>query len=121
MVDLCQLEVEQELDSNSLRPLLENSDATWDKPVLMSHGPGNFAIRQGVWRLIHYADGSEELYNIAKDPQELTNLSNNPAFSTAAEILRAALPQDWKYVVEPRFKLFAEYFSKPAAPKKTQP
>ena len=39
----------------------------WEKPVLMSDGPGNFAVRQCQWRLIHYADGSEEPYNLKAD------------------------------------------------------
>ena len=41
----------------------------------MSHGPGNFAVRKGRWRLIHYADGSEELYDMKLDPAEFVNLA----------------------------------------------
>ena len=88
----------------------------------MSHGPGNFAVRQGPWRLIHYADGSEELYNINKDPQELTNLATQLEFLTTIKTLRAALPKSWRYLLGPRFKLFTDYFAKPpAATKKRNP
>ncbi len=121
LVDLCQLKMEQQLDGSSLKPLLENTEAAWTKPVLMSHGPGNFAVRQGPWRLIHYANGSEELYNISKDPQELTNLATHPEFSPTIKTLRAAIPQNWRYILGPRFKLFADHFAKPPAPTKTQP
>lgn len=120
LADLCQLKVEQQLDGHSLKPLLENTGIAWAKPVLMSHGPGNFAVRQGPWRLIHYADGSEELYNLSKDPQEFTNLASNPEFLPTIETLRAALPKNWRYVLGPRFKLFGEHFSKPPASTKTQ-
>ena len=121
LVDLCQLKVEQPLDGNSLKPLLGNSETTWTKPALMSHGPGNFAIRQGPWRLIHYADGTEELYNIDKDPQEFTNLANQPEFATTIETLRTSIPKDWKYLLGPRFKQFADHFSEPPTSEKPQP
>lgn len=120
LVDLCQLEVEPQLDGNSLRPLLENTDPDWDKPVIMSHGPGNFAVRQGAWRLIHYADATEELYNIIEDPKEFTNLATDPEFAAVVQELRSALPQQWKYLLGPRFKKFSEYFAESPVSNKTK-
>ncbi|MFK7790403.1 MAG: sulfatase, partial [Phycisphaeraceae bacterium] len=62
LADLCGLKVEQPLDGDSLAPLMQTDAPDWDRPVIMSHGPGNFAVRHDRWRLIKYADGSEELY-----------------------------------------------------------
>lgn len=119
LVDLCGLEVAQELDGHSVRPLLEGSAATWDKPVIMSHGPGNFAIRKGTWRLIRYADGSEELYDLENDPKEWTNLAKHSEHQATAEALRTHVPQSWRYVMGPRFEAFSDCFAKPAQPGRT--
>ena len=113
LVDLCGLEVGQELDGNSLKPLLTGTAKNWNQPVLMSHGPGNFAVRQGPWRLIHYADGSEELYQLKNDPQEFTNLANSPEHQTAIKKLRTQLPDTWEYVIGPRFAEFPDSFAEP--------
>ena len=111
LVDLCGLKVQQELDGNSLKPLLADPSASWDKPVLVSHGPGNFAVRMGSWRLIHYADGGEELYDIGSDPGEITNLARVPEYAERAAELRKQLPKSWQYVMGPRFKNFPDSFA----------
>lgn len=116
LLDLCGLEVGQELDGNSLKPLLTNPSAPWDKPVLISHGPGNFAVRKGRWRLIHYADGSEELYDIESDPGEFTNLARVPEYKERGAELRKHLPESWRYVMGPRFKKFSDSFAEPVPP-----
>ena len=112
LVDLCKLDLSQELDGNSLTPLLVKKDVAWDKPALISYGPGNFAIRQEQWKLIRYADGSEEFYDISKDPNEYTNLAGNPEFQPALEKLRSSIPTTWKYIICPRTKPFEHTLSK---------
>jgi len=42
---------------------------------------GTFMLRKGAWKYIHYVGYAPELYNIEKDPEEITNLSNNPNLS----------------------------------------
>ena len=113
LVDLCGLEAKQQLDGNSLRPLLMNPKAVWDKPVLISHGPGNFAVRANQWRLIRYADGSEELYDLNKDPDEFSNLAVHPDYDDERKRLRQYLPKSWRYIMGPRFNEFPESFAKP--------
>jgi len=111
LVDLCGLEVEQELDGNSLKSLLTKPSSTWDKAALMSHGPGNFAVRKGRWRLIHYADGSEELYDMKLDSAEFVNLANDIKHKDRCQELRKHLPKSWRYVMGPRFKKFSNSFA----------
>ena len=113
LVDLCKLDLSQELDGNSLKPLLNKKDGAWDKPVLISYGPGNFAVRQEQWKLIRYADGSEEFYDISKDPNEYTNLAGNLEFQPALEKLSTSIPKTWKYIICPRTKPFEETLSRP--------
>jgi arylsulfatase A-like enzyme len=121
LVDLCGLQVEQELDGHSLKPLLMNPETAWDQPVLMSHGPGNFAVRLGGWRLIHYADGSEELYDMEADPGELTNLATHTKHDDTRRKLRGHLPKSWRYVLGRRFKEFSDSFAKPTPQTSTPP
>ena len=48
-------------------------------------GPDNGSLRTDRWRFIRYADGSEELYDMRRDPQEWVNLVS---MSANREILR---------------------------------
>lgn len=114
LVDLCGLVIDQPLDGDSLKPLMKAGAEDWDRPVVMSHGPGNFAVRHGRYRLIRYADGSEELYDIVGDPQEWVNLAVEPAHDAVRAGLREYLPKTWKYVIGPRFKRFEDSFAEPA-------
>lgn len=113
LVDLCELEIKQHLDGDSLKPLLQKNEGKWDRPVVMSHGPGNFAVRYERWRLIRYADGSEELYDIHEDPQEWVNLADRPEHDETRHALREHLPKTWAYVIGPRFKWFENSFAEP--------
>ena len=72
-------------DFRDLSPLLFDSPPaeakpralTWHQPHYMNQGgkPAG-AIREGDWKLIEqYEDGSLELYNLAKDPGERTDLA----------------------------------------------
>ena len=85
----------------------------WDRPVVMSHGPGNFAVRHDRWRLIRYADGSEELYDVYHDPQEWNNLAGDASYDKRREALRTHVPKTWQYVIGPRFKWFESSFAEP--------
>ena len=58
----------------SLVPLLKNPNMDWETPAIMSYFHGNHAVRQGQYRYIRYADGTEELYDHQIDPFEWHNL-----------------------------------------------
>jgi arylsulfatase A-like enzyme len=88
---LCQLSP-QKLEGESLLPLLKDAKASWDKPALMTFGPGNHAIRYGEWRYIQYMDGSEELYHQANDPEEYYNIASNPENAPILAKLKAYIP-----------------------------
>jgi arylsulfatase A-like enzyme len=74
LVDLCQLTENPELEGVSLRGLLENPKANWGHVAISTLGRNNHAVRDERWRYIHYADGSEELYDHESDPHEWNNL-----------------------------------------------
>ena len=92
LADLCNLPVDESLDGVSLRPLLEDPDAEWNYPALMNFRDAN-AVRYEHWRYIRYGDGSEELYDHRTDPNEWTNLANDPSYDAVKAELAAMLPE----------------------------
>ena len=70
-----------ELDGASLRPLLEDPHADWERPALTTYTRGNHAVRADRWRYIRYADGTEELYDHSDDPHEWHNLAGDDAYA----------------------------------------
>ena len=59
----------------------------------MTYGKGNHAVRDDRWRYIRYADGSEELYDHDKDPNEWANLAKNPEYDEIKVTLAAHMPK----------------------------
>ena len=88
LVDLCGLPEKRGLEGVSIRPLLEDPGREWDRPAVMTFGRGNHAVRSERYRYIRYADGGEEFYDHASDPNEWTNLAGSAEH--AAEIARHA-------------------------------
>ncbi len=93
LLDLCGLPENKQNDGNSLRPLLRNPKKKWKHHALTVYGVGNLSIRSRTHRYIRYEDGSEELYDMDKDPNEWNNLASNPEYSAIKARLRAALPK----------------------------
>jgi arylsulfatase A-like enzyme len=93
LADLCGLPVDSAWDGKSLRPLLENPSAAWDRPSVTTHGKDNHAVRSEQWRYIRYADGSEELYDHQSDPQEWKNLASDGQYAAVKKELAQWLPK----------------------------
>lgn len=74
LADLCGLPIPQHLEGHSLRPQIENPNQLRPWPAITSHNQGNHSARDSRWRLIRYADGSQELYDMVADPNEWKNL-----------------------------------------------
>ncbi|MBT7741785.1 MAG: sulfatase, partial [Opitutae bacterium] len=84
----------QTLDGNSLVPLLNNPDAKWDRPVRMtSQMDGVFfeSILSNDFRMTRLATGETELYKLANDPHEFTNLAGNLEYAPVIERLEKHL------------------------------
>ena len=92
LLELCGLSPDPKCDGLSLMPLLRNPKAAWNHPALMTYGRGNHAVRSHRWRYIRYADGSEELYDHARDPNEWTNLITGAVHADVIQEHRKWLP-----------------------------
>ena len=93
LVDLCGLPVPEHVEGVSLRPLLENPDAPWERTALTTHGRGHHGVRCERWRYIRYSTGEEELYDHDSDPHEWHNLALNETFVETKRRLARHLPQ----------------------------
>ena len=100
LASLCNLPAPTGMEGRSLTPLLDNPAAPWDHPAYTcwsedgSHFTG-VMIRTERWRYAEfYGRGAGAmLLEPAKDPNEVTNLAQNPAYAdvvaTLAPLVRA--------------------------------
>ncbi|QDV48044.1 sulfatase [Gimesia fumaroli] len=92
LVELCGLPPRMDLEGHSLVPQLKDANTPRKWPAITSHNRNNTTVRTENYRYIHYADGSEEFYDMKQDPAEWKNLSNDPNYAQLIEEHRAWLP-----------------------------
>lgn len=88
LADLVGLPAPDFVEGISLKPQIEDPNQFRARPAITDHNPGNTSIRDVRYRLIHYADGSEELYDMQNDPNEFDNLIADPASASVADRMR---------------------------------
>jgi len=93
LVDLAGLPTRDDLEGVSLSPQLADARTPRIRPAITSHNQGNHAVRSERWRFIHYADGTEELYDMQADPDEWTNLASEPTLAGVMAEHRRWLPK----------------------------
>ncbi|MCX7886832.1 MAG: sulfatase [Verrucomicrobiae bacterium] len=116
LAELCGLKAPDRLDGKSLKPLLDNPDAPWDMPAYTqltrnvqagssanpSPKPGAKARSQQItgrsvrterWRYTEWDEGraGAELYDHQNDPEETTNLANDPRSAVIIKELKPLL------------------------------
>ncbi len=105
LLQLCGLPAIPEHDGPSLVPLLRDPQANWDHLSTTFLGqPGSYGLSGERWRLIHYANGEEELYDIDNDPYEWKNLAADPAHAEHLKKLRARAPAKFAPKPPPSFE-----------------
>jgi N-acetylglucosamine-6-sulfatase len=73
-------------DGRSLFPLLDDRGLEWGRDLLIEGAPGINqpafdAIRTYRYVYVQHANGERELYDLARDPHQLTSLHNDPAYA----------------------------------------
>jgi uncharacterized sulfatase len=120
LAELCRLTPPASLEGRSLRPLLNNAKAKWDKPAYTQIDRGGVqwggplpanpqaqqrpqqplpprfmgrSVRTERWRYTEWDEGRKgvELYDHDKDPREYRNLANDPAYARTIEELKRLL------------------------------
>ena len=100
LADLCGLKPPAELDGKSLKPLLLKPYARWDSPAYCQvvrlqdkNRPVGYNVRTERWSYTEWNQGKAgvELYDHENDPNEFTNLANDPKQAGVVTELRARL------------------------------
>jgi|GEM_PF-249835 len=100
LAELCGLKPLQPLDGRSLKPLLDDPQAAWDKPAFSQVWRGHFAgysVRTERWRYTEWDEGRQgtELYDYNTDPTEQHNLAADPQYAVILAELRAIARKNW--------------------------
>ncbi len=74
-------------DGQSLVPLMDDPDARWDG-FAGSFIDGTISIRTPFYRYVLGVDGGEQLYQMNRDPGQVTNLADDPTRAHTLELLR---------------------------------
>lgn len=110
LLELCGLPAKKDLDGHSLVPLLRNPEAEWTFPAITTYDVTEFSIRTEDWRYIRYIDDSEELYDHRNDPEEWTNLANDPGYATVKEEMSRHLPSRPAAFVDTSYEIMPHHF-----------
>jgi len=94
LCDVAGVPTPSHVQGRSIRTLLADPKAPWDQPAISTYQFNNHAVRSEDWRYIRYANGDEELYHDAEDPNEWANLASKPEFAAKKAELAKYLPTE---------------------------
>lgn len=94
LTELCGIATPQHVEGVSIKPLLADPKAAWDKPALTTYRFNNHTVRNEDFRYIRYNNGDEELYDHRKDPNEWSNLASKAEFADVKASLAKYFPKE---------------------------
>ena len=103
LAELCDSSVPGNVQGTSLVPVLKDRAATV-KDGALSFTRNGRAWRTPGWAYMQYSDGSEELYDMVADPDQITNLAGNERYSSRRQELSGALSARMKAAVQEETK-----------------
>ncbi len=93
-VEMCGLAKVDGLEGESLAGVLKKPETAVDRNVYLPYlTPGAYAVVNQQWRYIRYDDGTEELYDVRRDPHEWTNLAGDDEFAEIKQTLQQSAPK----------------------------
>lgn len=109
LCDLCGIPTPAQVQGRSLRPFLENADASLHDAAFTQarRGPNaefwGRSIRTARWRCTEWDEGRNgiELYDHDHDPHEYTNLAKDPAHAETLKDLRRRLAEKLSPIRQP--------------------
>lgn len=106
LAELCCLTPPSNLAGKSLKPLLDNPQAKWDKPAFTQVWRGRFAgysVRTERFRYTEWDEGRQgaQLYDYQTDPHEFRNLIDDPQYAATLAELKALVRKNWAHPYRP--------------------
>jgi arylsulfatase A-like enzyme len=94
LIEACGLPAKPEIDGRSIVPLLRDPQTPWPHVSVTVMGRGNASVRDERWYFIRAKDGTEEFYDMARDPLQWTNLASaqDPEIRMQMKRLAASFP-----------------------------
>ena len=101
LADLAGLEAPETIEGVSLRPLLENPEASWNRPAFTEvrrQGIPGYSVRTERWRYNEWDHGAagSELYDHESDPEEFVNLAHDPNYADVVAELKKMMRENWQ-------------------------
>jgi len=95
------------LAGKSLKPLLDDPKAAWDKPAFTQVWRGGFSghsVRTERWRYTEWDGGAKgvELYDHDNDAHEFTNLAADAKYAATVSELKALVAKNWANEYKPK-------------------
>ena len=110
LLELCGLPAYGRNEGKSLVPIIESVIDTTENYAITTFGMNNHGIRSSEFRYIQYEDGSDELYDHLKDPNEWYNQTGKAKYRDVKKKLRKHLPninvpwaEESSYTFQPYF------------------
>ncbi|TKD63391.1 sulfatase [Flavobacterium sp. ASW18X] len=97
-------------EGKSLVPMMNKDADVEESYALTTYGMNNHAVRTHQFRYIQYEDGTEELYDHSKDPNEWENVAGNDEYNDKIKELKKLLPDHNAQWDEKSMYKFQPYF-----------
>lgn len=110
LLELSGLPAYDKNEGKSLVPMMNKDAGVEESYALTTYGMNNHAVRTHRFRYIQYEDGTEELYDHSKDPNEWENVAGNDEYNDKIKELKKLLPDNNANWDEKSMYKFQPYF-----------
>jgi choline-sulfatase len=104
-LDLAGIEQPDTMDFESLLPLIRGEKNGGRDVIYGAYMDSQRCVMQGDWKLMHYPAASKyRLFNVASDPNEMTDLAENQPYADPLQKMKQLLLEEMKRQCDPLLK-----------------